>query len=81
VTPADLDRLTILASATAGEFLPGWEVRGTGHDRASVRDENDNVLLETYGNKDRFLLAEYIAALEPAVVLELLRVYRGAVSP
>jgi hypothetical protein len=74
MTRVELDKLRQLAEAAQRELLPGWEVRGTGHERACIRDDNDNVLLETYGNKDRFLLAEYIAALEPAVVLELLEV-------
>jgi hypothetical protein len=72
VTRDEFGRIWQLAEAAKRELLPGWEVRGTGHERSCVRDENDNVLLEAYGNKDRFLLAEYIAALEPSVVLELL---------
>lgn len=56
----------------------GWPwYFNTGHEgQAIVKDADGNVLLEAYGNKDRFPIAAYVAAVSPGTVLHILRELR-----
>jgi hypothetical protein len=77
-----LRRLRELAEVAERELEPGWQVQGRGIASGGVVVTEDGTqLCECYGGKDRFIAAEYIAALEPAVVLELIRRIEHAERP
>jgi hypothetical protein len=56
----------------------GWPWHSTlgSEGEAFVRDEDGNMLLEAYGNKDRFVVAAYVADAFPGKVLHILRELR-----